>query len=217
LPLLEGEHWLAQRTFLQSEERVGIARATQSVDRLVAAESMLYMLITWRMDTQFRFAVEVELDHLDEALREQAQKLLRGLHGALVRLGGRSQHARVEVIDHSLAPSFPNIADPEPGDSSKLWLWTPGLLDPSRLKDHGSLGVLANTVRVGGFDMAKHRPRPLVSALDRGSVLWFSGSARDAVERHQIEYAQKHGQPAQGGYGSGLWIPTPASQPGSDA
>lgn len=206
LPALEeGVHWLDQAEILDKETRVGIARATESEgDSLVAADSMLYTLVAWRMGPRYRFAVEVLLGGLPTLHIERLQRLLDQLDGQLVRLGGKSGHARVQVLKRSIAPKW---AQPDPtkaATTSKLWLWTPGIFDPSEVP--GLAAAVGGSMRLGGFDMANFRPRPLVGALDRGTVLWLSALDREALEQHQRALARSHNLPLAS-YGYGHWMP----------
>lgn len=205
MELTEGEDWLEQDSFLWEEKRVGIARATESgEERLVAADSMLYTLIGWRLCPSVRFAVEIDMsDSGGAGLHPRLVDLVRQLDGRLVRLGGKSGLARVSVVEETFAPRW---AQPRAGRapaSSKLWLWTPGLYDPGRAP--GVIAAMGEAIRLGGFDMVKHQPRALVDALDRGSVLWFSALDHEALDRHQVERAKEQGLPAAS-YGYGQWI-----------
>jgi CRISPR type III-B/RAMP module-associated protein Cmr3 len=200
LELVEEEDWLEQDSFLDEEKRVGIARATESgEERLVAADSMLYTLLAWRMDPAFRFACEIDVEDPKSAFAD----LVRELDRRLVRLGGKSGHARVTVIEGAIRPEWAQpVADAAPV-SSKLWLWTPALYDAGTA---GMDAVLGETIRLGGFDMANHCPRPLVSAFDRGSVLWFSALDHQKLAHCQEKRANENGlHPAS--YGYGHWIP----------
>jgi len=209
LELRASTHWIAQDAFMRMEERIGIARATQDSDRLVAAESMLYILQPWRLRAGYGFAVEIDFGQLTGDALARTQDLLRAIDNTLLRLGGRSQHARIELVEHSCAPSFANH-EPAPGQAHKLWLWTPALFDPAALatSEQGLRGALARRVRVGGFDMAKRRPRPLVSGLDKGAVLWFRAPNPTALRDHQDNYATTNLHTRARGYGCGAWIPT---------
>lgn len=212
LTLIKGEDWLEESDFLDKETRVGIARATETLGaRLVATDSMFYTMIAWRMCPRFRFAVEVDLGRLrDDQQVDRMKELLRALQGRLVRLGGKSGHARVEVLEPEPKPKHgisPEWAQPDPAKappSSKLWLWTPGLYDPANTP--GVTATMGETLRLGGFDMANHCPRPLQSALDRGSVLWFSALDPQALASHQQDLAKSHDLPVSS-YGYGHWIP----------
>lgn len=201
LELVEGEDWLEQDSFLDEEKRVGIARATESSEeRLVAADSMLYTLLAWRMDPAFRFACEIDIDDPKGPFAD----LVRGLGGRLVRLGGRSGHAQVTVIEGAIRPEWAQPVAAAAPAASKLWLWTPALCEPGTTP--GVVAVLGETIRIGGFDMAKHRPRPLLSAIDRGSVVWFSALDPQESVRRQVKRAIENGlHPAS--YGYGHWIP----------
>lgn len=206
LELVEGQDWLEQDSFLCEEKRVGIARATESgEERLVAAESMLYTLIAWRMCPSFRFAVEIDVGEASGVgLHARLAALIRQLDGRLVRLGGKSGHARVTVVEDALAPRWAQPLASQAPSSSKLWLWTPGLYDPGTAP--GAIATMGEAIRLGGFDMAKHQPRPLLGALDRGSVLWFSALDHEALARHREERAKEQDLPAAS-YGYGQWIP----------
>lgn len=206
LSLHKTEHWIPQGDFLCQETRIGIARATEhSGEHLVASDSMLYTIITWRMAPRFVFAVEVSFERIGNGNQlAELHRLLRTLEGRLVRLGGKSGHARVRVLEHSIAPSW---AQPDPAKappSSKLWLWTPGLYQPGSVP--GLVAALGSSVQLGGFDMAKHRPRPLRTALDRGSVLWFSELDPTQLAEDQDRLAKEFDLPPAS-YGYGQWIP----------
>lgn len=209
LELKAGSHWIDQGHLMDFEERVGIARATRDTDRLVAAESMLYILQTWRLAEGVRFAVEVDLGALEGAALDQAKELLHQIDGTLLRLGGRSQHARIKLVEHSLVPDF-MLREPSEGQPHKLWVWTPALFDPAALaaSNQRLRGALAERVRVGGYDMATGRPRPLLSGLAKGAVLWFDAPNLDALRNHQERYACENRHPSPRGYGHGVWIPT---------
>lgn len=202
--LTRGEHWINASEVMEAESRVGIARATATKgEALVAAESMLYTLTAWRMCPRLRFAVELRPGPLGEEHHGRLAQLISQLHGQLVRLGGKAGHARVEVVHGSLAPAWYRQAPQESG-AGKLWLWTPGLLDPGSLQ--GKRAVLGQPLRLGGWDMARHGPRPLIGAIDRGAVIWFSTFDLAAVRKHQQRVAHGHDLPPAS-YGHGCWIP----------
>lgn len=199
----EGTDWVYEKTFLDTEIRTGVARATETRGRsLTAADSMLYTLRTWRMDARFGFAVEIASDPGDH---KHLAPLLEHLDGHLVRLGGRSGHARVRVVPQSLAPTW--IRRSLNGTRSrpaKLWLWTPGLFDLQNMPE-GFRGALGPALRLGGFDMRKRSPRPLRSALDRGAVLRFEHTDVTSLEQHEHREATRHEVP-NNSYGYGHWI-----------
>lgn len=196
LALTEGEDFIAQSAVLQTEQRVGLARATRTPGRtLTAARGMLYTLLTYRLADTARFAVEVDVDGQHGGL---LQEQLRALDGRSIRLGGRSGHVRLQVVERSIAPRWNASSGP-----TKLWAWTPTLWDPTTPLpglQHG----LGKAVRLGGFDMRKKQPRPLRGAVDRGAVLHFEGTGPQAVRESFEQRAKDHGVPPDS-YGYGHW------------
>ncbi len=197
LALLKGEDFILQSAVLQTEHRVGLARATRTRGRtLTAARGMLYTLLTYRLAEVARFAVEVDVGGpRGELLKTQ----LNALDGESIRLGGQSGHVRLQVIEHRIAPTWKAPAGP-----TKLWAWTPTLWDPTQ-PPPGLQHALGKAIRLGGFDMQKRQPRPLQAALDRGAVLRLKkGTDQHAVRRSLELRAKDHGVPPHS-YGYGHW------------
>lgn len=197
LTLSKDAHFIDESTVLKVERRVGLARATRTRGRtLTAAQGMLYTLLTYRLAPNARFAVEVDVagEH-----GERLQSLLHKLDGQSVRVGGQAGHARVQLLERSVAPEGLGGT----GAGSKLWAWTPTLLDLES-PPSGLLRAMGKPVRLGGFDMHRGCPRPLRTALGRGAVLRFSCSDTEAVRDAFVDEANKHHLPPHS-YGYGHW------------
>ena len=194
--MIAGDDFIPQSVVLQIEQRGGLARATRTRGyTLTAARGMLYTLLTYRLADNARFAVEVDVDGSHGALL-QAQ--LRALDGSSIRLGGRSGHVRLQVLERNIAPRWSPSGGP-----TRLWAWTPTLWDPE-MPPPGLQHALGRAVRLGGFDMRRKQPRPLRGAVDRGAVMRFEGTDSQAVRQSFEQQAKDHGVPPDS-YGYGYW------------
>lgn len=192
LPQPDTEIWTAiaddeRPALAQAEPRLGIAR---DAARGTVEEGMLY---------QTRHIRPTEPDLNVALYLSGAQDLLPDR--ATVRLGGEGRMAAVSVegTDAVPLPSVPRVAEqqrcfalyllsaarfldsagtptwllpgfaPDTGADFTCWC---GELGGARLRLH--CAVLGKPMRVGGWDLARQRPKPLVSYVPAGSVYFLS-------------------------------------------
>ncbi len=199
--------FVSESCLLQTERRVGLARSTGAGGRsLTVGPGMLYTLFTHRLADRVRFAVELDVEGPSVST---LGRLVDGLQGCLVRLGGRSGHARLEIVDGSLLPNWAQSGLPPAGSATtaKLWSWTPALWSPSEQHpelDSGWGEALGDRIRLGGYDLRRRRARPLSGALDRGAVVRFRSPDPQRLHRSLAAWAATQDVPP-GSYGYGHW------------
>jgi CRISPR-associated protein Cmr3 len=167
------EHRCARDDLYKREARVGIVR---SDEHLTADDHLLYATEPFRFAEGAGLAVEVKLPTDSES-----HAALKGLHHAIVPLGGKGHRARLHYLEKGLLPA---ALDERP--SYKLWLVTPLVLSPELGAWPAEITCAAGerTVPVGGFDLAKRAPKPLRHALPAGTVLRVQGLSPDeALQR----------------------------------
>lgn len=215
-----------ERSILEEERRTGIARRVEDgVDTLTVDESMLFTVETWRFQRYAGFACGVDIaDGASDEHRTWLIDQLDALDGGIVRLGGKGHLARVRCLEQdSILPKITATEAVRSNSHYKIWLLTPALIDPANLAHRPSL-ALAQGIRVGGVRLrdGKHRsrgPKPLVSALDRGSVLFYAGPVRDpAALAREIAHPQRDpddalDHPLQAGFGLHCILPYKLSDP----
>jgi CRISPR-associated protein Cmr3 len=95
--------------------------------------------------------------------------------GCHVRLGGENRLALLES-----GPSLTNAIEalqPPAADDGVFALMTAGIFDEgSRPHPSVSAAVVTETVRVGGWDLARRGPKPLSRAVPAGSVYYIDGA-----------------------------------------
>jgi CRISPR-associated protein Cmr3 len=98
-----------------------------------------------------------------------------------VRLGGENRLALLQD-GPSLTSKLESLGEGEK-DDGVFALITPGIYGNPDLSDNGSLpdaqvsaAVVSETVRVGGWDLARHGPKKLWRAVPAGSVFYIDGA-----------------------------------------
>ncbi len=203
--------FVRERCVLTREQRTGIARTRADADHpdpLTVEESMLYTVETWRLARGAGFLVDLHLADHQPAREARLRNLLAGIHGALVRLGGKGHLARVTIYPgqdsplESLRQTTSKIAESVTATARKAWCLTPSVLERM---DHTM--VLGDTLRLGGVNLRATKqgprgPRPLVGALAPGAVVFLDKPT--ALTPH---LSAPPGHPACAGYGVHLSIP----------
>ncbi len=210
---------IPEESVLVKERRTGIsmARADNGPDPRSVEDSMLFTVETWRLAQHYGFAVELSLAANSPHL-SRLTKLLSAIDGTTVRLGGKGHLARVCVRHNQ--PLVPVFEDAKQGNTAlKSWCLTPSLVDPQ----HTSLDLtmaLGKTLQLGGFNFRgkKRGPRPLVSAMAPGSILFFKAGLDAGEITKKIVDANKkrgvdHGHLRCAGYGVQTLLPYPQKQP----
>jgi len=202
---------------IETESRVGIARYNQT---RAVVDSMLYQTEHIRPNDQL--TIELDAEGLTESLPTSA----------VVRLGGEGRSANMTlqpkadaglkqekmnnakgIILYLLTPlKYEQKGDdwqPLPAfnkqETDKQTIWT-GTLNGIELELHSA--VTGKAIRDGGWDLAKHQPRPASSMIPAGSVFYCKvkngdyGTAQQAIHNSQI------GDRAEYGLGhivTGIW------------
>lgn len=173
---LEQHPLIAHDALYQTEERVGIAR---DPDTRRAEDHMLYTLQTLRFAAGAGLALELQVN--DPALERALESLLAPLCAAppLVKPGGKNHLARLHVRQTALLPS-PAHGLPEQlpkGQGIKVVFLHPlplGLEPLKKLEGFTFETLITDRgLPLGGFDLAARAPKPLVSALAAGTVLFY--------------------------------------------
>lgn len=163
--LAHGVELVTESRFIEREIRVGVAL---DPDTMTAEDHMLYIQRPFRLAAGCGFAVDV-------AAGGEARTLVEDLDGVILPLGGKGHHARVHVhagalLPADLAPDF--IDETGHAGGSALWFLTPMPLQSGLVSWPANLrGVTERAVALGGFDMGKRRPKPLMPALPAGTVI----------------------------------------------
>lgn len=173
------------------EPRTGIARDSGTG---TVAESMIYGVEAWRFAAGCGLAVEVEVPD------REAEAAIAGLDGTPVQVGGKGHRAALRVLRR---PLLGGVEDAPTGGPVGAWFLSPGLLDPGALAGLEVRCAVGESVLLGGFDLARGRPRPLAPALARGTVLMAREAAglRARVDALQRDRAEALGIPLRAGYG----------------
>ncbi len=201
----DGLEVIAPSTAPLLEDRIGICRNPAS---RTAAEGMFYVKRCFRLAEHHGFAVEIDLAaSTGNGWRTELEEALQQLAGMVVPLGGKAHRAAIRVIDSPLLEAGTDAlaGKGSAGDGgtvrSKLWLQTPAPRWPG--EEQGLVArVTARPALVGGFDLAKGRPRPLRRALPAGSVLYLDG-VTPAQARALMAEAQNEDD-RRAGYGVAL-------------
>jgi len=197
--------YVAEHTILRKERRTGLAR---DANTLVVDDAMLYTIETWRLREGIGFAVDVGLTGAPNATDANfLREALKALHNHVLRLGGKGHHARIRIFERSpLTDLFPPIESPH----SKAWLLTPSLIAPG-----DAMMAVGKQIRLGGINLraGKHPkgPKPLESALDAGSVLFYRNTPvhelRGRLARVNDTRGEQTGYPEQAGFGLHAILP----------
>lgn len=136
----------------------------------------------------------------------------------LVPLGGEGRFAQVTTSDHVAVP-IPPLPTFPPSCTAKGYpifvvLLTPGIFhDAAGVLRNGPLsvpcltGVVGRVEMQGGWDLQRHRPRPLRPLVPAGSV-WFYHLSPEQWEAVRQMHGQQVGQEQEYGYGQvvfGIW------------
>lgn len=203
------------QTLAAWERRIGLAR---NRERKTAQEGLLYSIAHVRPAPGVRVAARVVLP----------QENLVPKGPVRVRLGGEGRQARVLVQRPDTWPDAPPLAVEDGRVRFRLVLTTPGRfggswLPPGMARDtrdgttvwRGELkGVrvtvvsacVGKAVRVGGWDMARGRPRPLVPCVPAGSVYFCE--SQDPVDVVTRLHGAQLGEDTAYGFGHvllGVW------------
>lgn len=172
--------YLSIQDFMSLEPKIGIGRDNRT---RVSAESELYRVGMQRLQGKegSRLNLIVEFEGLD---LERA---------GLLKIGGEGKTAVYEEYEGSLSIEAPELED----NLFKLYMATPALFEkgwrPSWIAEDGTgkhegleMRLLAAAVgkplSVGGFDIKKRKPKPMLKAVPPGSVYYFellSGKPED--------------------------------------
>lgn len=187
--LIKGSDCKAITNFITSEPKIGIGLNKQSN---TTREGLLYSLNMLRLDQI------VDLNKKSSPLKIllRFEQNLDLPNTGLLKVGGEGKTMAFQSTE------FPEIGLPEiENDYFKLYLSTPAIFKtgwlPSWLKnelyedkDTGFKAevelisaVVGKPVAIGGFDMAKNRPKPMHQAVPAGSVYYIkSNRAKELVK-----------------------------------
>lgn len=205
----------------QRESRLGIARDNA---RRTVEEGMLYQ--TQHIRPNANLAIQLDVDGLPKEMPSKA----------IIRLGGEGRTASMQAQERVNA--LPSIADNTKTKGLLLYLLTPlptqpignvwqplpsfireereqqtvwvGTLNGIELELHGA--ITGKALREGGWDMAKHQPRPVISLIPAGSVFFCTvkdGNTVAAIKALHNQHIQQIGADLTAyGYGHlavGIW------------
>lgn len=209
------------KDLFQRESRLGIARDNA---RRTVEEGMLYQ--TQHIRPHAELAVQLDVEGLPKEMPPKA----------IIRLGGEGRTASVKAQSRvNELPSIMNNAktkrlllylltplpiqttgkawQPLPGftreerDNQTVWV---GNINGIGLELHGA--VTGKALREGGWDMAKHQPRPVSSLIPAGSVFFCTvknGDTAAAIRALHNQHIQDIGEQLTAyGYGHlavGIW------------
>lgn len=194
--------------FVSEEPRTGLARGHTT---RTAEERMLYTATFIRLhdiEAGGRVALAVTVDGLPEDIERQC--------GGIALLGGEGRMVEVEVHETSALPALANSSTRlqftllTPGRFGGRWL-PPGFA-PGDDGWHGTMGhiplrlvsaVIGPPVRIGGWDIANHGPRPAEACVPAGSVYYC-----EAPSTPFPQGLQRLGAATAAGFGlalSGTW------------
>ena len=150
----------------QTEPKVGIGRtdSTNTTD-----EGKLYR-VGMRRATDFEIIVEVTLP--DEQFQYRA---------TFIKLGGEGKIATIEEKGRMDSLQIEKDSIGIKSGKFKLYLSSPAIFKKGWKPDLESMGikaqliaaVLGKPVHIGGFDMAKKSPKPMLKAVPAGSVYYY--------------------------------------------
>jgi CRISPR-associated protein Cmr3 len=178
------------------EPHVGIARQDRK-----AVDGALYVAQHVRLEPTWALGVLVEGMPDDVMVPSDS----------LIKLGGEGRLARVHVVDPPpLLPEVPELVGSEGATAYLVTLLTSGRYEnPAGVAKCGPPGLPGRVMgasvgpaeRVGGFDLQRRQPRPLVSQVPAGST-WFVEAVAKDLEAARALHGRTTGQrPA---FGDGL-------------
>ncbi|MBU0655545.1 MAG: type III-B CRISPR module-associated protein Cmr3 [Gammaproteobacteria bacterium] len=195
------------KNLFEQESRLGIARdnATRSVQK-----GLLYQ--TQHIRPKAGMSIELDVEGLPAAMP----------NNAIIRLGGEGRTASLSV--KSTGNTLPKVSIS--GTTFALYLLTPlygspcldfhrkacnptvwrGTLNGIALTLHGA--ITGKVQRVGGWDMAANKPRPVKSLVPAGSVFFCSVDDGDIQAAINALHDQRIGDFTEYGYGHlavGVW------------
>lgn len=159
--------------YLISEAKIGIGRSNLT---LTSESGLLYRVDMKRLGAtslqkQIDVKMVVEYEGLD-------------LPASFAKLGGEGKSAKVEIQDNAI-----EVNPPEIDEYFKLYLATPAIFKKGWLPEWidettlvGSYrGVeiellatcLSKAMSIGGFDLKKKEPKPMLKAVPQGSIYYF--------------------------------------------
>lgn len=181
------EDFINKSKLWKEEERTGIAieKATGT-----SKDGMLYFTSHIRPEPELSIAVKVKGIN-----KEWLQKV-----PSVLALGGEGRMATVEITDDkTIFPPMPELKTEAGKIRFTVTLLTPGCVWPfetmqNTTKDMEDLikkgypSIPGNCVsacigklkQVGGFDLKKREPRPLIPIIPPGSMWFYEGDAKDA-------------------------------------
>lgn len=194
----------------ERESRLGIARdnASRTVEK-----SLLYQ--TQHIRPKDNLSIELDVEGLPPDMPTQA----------IIRLGGEGRTANFSL--KQMNNTFPTININNTSTTFALYLLTPyygspcldlhrkkcdptvwqGEVNGIALTLHGA--VTGKVQRVGGWDMAANKPRPVRSLIPAGSVFFCSVASKDDIPAAMGALHNKHiGEFTEYGYGHlavGVW------------
>ncbi|MCG8331774.1 MAG: type III-B CRISPR module-associated protein Cmr3 [Chitinophagales bacterium] len=156
---------------ITTEPKVGIGRNNYTH---VSDESALYRVGMQRLaGNQYRLNIIIDFDGLDLA------------PSGVLKIGGEGKSAFYKIYhDRSIQIPFPTLEK----DIFKLYLATPALFEngwrPSWLSQDGSgnykgielqllTAAIGKPIHIGGFDIRKKEPKPMLKAVPPGTVYYF--------------------------------------------
>lgn len=172
---LNGENeikFLKQKEFFKSENKIGIARERTT---FTSKEGHLYRIPLIRLEKKVSILVKIEgVEDIPES--------------GIIVIGGESKTARIQIISN-LIEDLENF-DVELKDKIfKIYFATPSIFNKGLLPswiDHNSFvgeykGIKLKLIcacigkykYIGGWNMAKNKPKPLCRAIPAGSVYYF--------------------------------------------
>lgn len=166
-------YFINRKDIFDKEPKIGIAREDKT---LSSKEGYLYRIDQVRMAKNYGLLVKLE-----------------GVNGfpekGILQLGGEGRTAVFEKLDENPLESLQNLEISSHDNIFKLYLATPAIFDkgwlPNWIDENTLEGVFNNIkvkllacaigkyIRIGGWDMAKNKPKPMYKAVPAGSVYYF--------------------------------------------
>lgn len=159
--------------FYEIESKIGIAREK---DTLTSKEGYLYRIPLIRLKEDVSFVIEVK--NVKDMPRE-----------GLFQLGGEGKSALLKEVNNSLLDDLKNINLSLEDRYFKLYLATPSIFNngflPSWIDKESLEGekdgikvklvaaALGKPIKIGGWDLANQKPKPMYNAVPAGSVYYF--------------------------------------------
>ncbi|NMB41343.1 MAG: hypothetical protein GX996_05345 [Firmicutes bacterium] len=170
----------------QNEERAGIAINRSSG---TAQEQMLYF--TSHVRTKQNLSIAVKVKGIDEKWHKKAPSTLS--------LGGEGRMVSVKVTDkEDILPFFPDFNTDKGTIKFTVILVTPGCIWPfssiketnEKMQDLIKKGFpdipgkcvsacIGKMEQLGGFDLVRREPRPLLPIIPEGSIWFYEGKTED--------------------------------------